>query len=171
MQGPHPNWYLQPERLPTLASAKQPHNYYVFQACGGVTAWQAGRHPTQPWPCLHSTSSPLTELATSQGYGQSGSAVLPTSGGNIKCQIIIFTVRCCLLSILIQPRDIKSLNLSLFAAACSTMHSGTDGVSVLPCPTRERLIYVYPNDYLSSSSLTVLYSCVFYGLKITAYSA
>ena len=28
IQGCHPNWYLQPERLLVLASAKQPHNHY-----------------------------------------------------------------------------------------------------------------------------------------------
>ena len=37
--------------------------------------------PTQPWPCLQSTNSPLTEFATSQGCGQSGSAALPASAG------------------------------------------------------------------------------------------
>jgi hypothetical protein len=35
--------------------------------------------PTQPWPYLQSTNSPLTEFATPQGRGQSGSAALPAS--------------------------------------------------------------------------------------------
>ena len=52
-----------------------------------VAVWSLGGRapqpcdPTQLWPCLQST---LTEFATSQGYGQSGSAALPASEGNTK---------------------------------------------------------------------------------------
>jgi hypothetical protein len=101
MQGCHPDRYLQPERLPIPASAKQPHNHHsviylqwlprLWLSC--LWLCSLGKR-TDPSPGAfaiqlnlgHASSQPthlLLEFATSQGCGRCGSAALPASAGEV----------------------------------------------------------------------------------------